>query len=200
MLLRIYLLDLYPKLAMTFQAKPEFLLCPIDSVVDCILIREFWKRQGVYGITVSPKKMSSGEEGVWRFAIAYQLSKYDHVSVFERADGRLHLHGVIKLGRSHLKAKDSMELVFHAHNATIGFCKFETNPRYKWYHYLFKEPDCQIFYKANSKTRYASINISEYLTAEQVCQIDTESGAATPPQPPLNENDADYNLVSLLNI
>ncbi len=179
---------------MAFQAKTEFLLCLVDSSVDCVLIREFWKRQGVYGITVSPKKMSSEEEGIWRFAIAYQLSKHDHVAVFERASGRLHLHGVIKLGRSHLKAKDIMELDFHFHNKTLGFCKFEVNPRYKWYHYLFKEPDCQIFYKVGLKTRYISIDFSDYGSPDQVCQIDPESGVVPPPRPPLNENDADINL------
>ncbi len=181
---RIYLLDLYPSNpTMSLVAKPEFLLCPVDSAVDCVLIREFWKRQGVYGITVSPKKMSSEEEGIWRFAIAYQISKFDHCCSFERdKTGRLHLHGVIKLGRSHLKAKDAMELTFHAHNKTLGFCKFETNPRYKWYHYLFKEPDCQIFYKVGLKTRYVSVDFSNYCTAEQVCQIDTLRGGV--PNPP----------------
>ncbi len=187
---RIYLLDLYPStLAMALQAKPEFLLCPVDSAVDCVLIREFWKRQGTYGITVSPKKMSSEEEGIWRFAIAYQLSRYDHVCVFERASGRLHLHGVLKLGRFHSKAKDSMDCSFHAHNNTLGFCKFEVNPRYKWYHYLFKEPDCQIFYKVGLKTRYISIDFSDYGFSDQVCQIDTIAGGGHPPPPPSIEID-----------
>ncbi len=105
-----------------------------NAFFDRILLDYFWKKRNTYCITVSPKILSHDQEIYWQYANEHILNSFQYFGVYERAENRLHFHGVIKL-----KNADD-EASFHMQNQVIGFCKFSKFPKKQWYNYLFKEP------------------------------------------------------------
>lgn len=102
----------------------------------------WWNNRNVFTLTITPPKRTADEEFINDHAIQNILRGFDYWLVAERADGRLHYHGCIRVAPDKEVRVWTLE-----HIKTIlrpvGFCKLVEKPGKRWIEYCFKEYDKQ---------------------------------------------------------